>query len=127
MTASLDGFGAERFANGSNLGGRERTAESRHDGPYVSIVLPCYNEQDHVVAEVTRICAAMDTSGYTYELLAFDDASTDETLARLYEAAPQLPAAAGRALPPQRRLGHRAPHRHPARPAARSSCGPTPT
>ena len=24
--------------------------------PYVSIVLPCYNEQDHVVAEVERIC-----------------------------------------------------------------------
>ena len=30
----------------------------------------------------------MDASGYTYELLAFDDASTDETLARLHEAAP---------------------------------------
>nr|WP_285761168.1 glycosyltransferase family 2 protein [Nocardiopsis ansamitocini] len=51
--------------------------------PYVTIVLPCYNEQDHVVAEVERICAAMDTSGYPYELLAVDDASTDATLARL--------------------------------------------
>src|SRR5260370_24021751 len=59
--------------------------------PYVSIILPCHNEQDHVTAEVTRICAAMDTSGYDYELLAFDDASTDETLARLYEAAPGFP------------------------------------
>ena len=59
--------------------------------PYVSIILPCYNEQDHVTAEVERICAAMDASGYTYELLAFDDASTDETLARLHEAAPQFP------------------------------------
>ena len=65
--------------------------ESQRDSPYVSIVLPCYNEQDHVVAEVTRICAAMDTSGYTYELLAYDDASTDGTLARLYEAAPSFP------------------------------------
>jgi polyisoprenyl-phosphate glycosyltransferase len=59
--------------------------------PYVSIILPCYNEQDHVMAEVARICAAMDSSGYTYELLAFDDASTDQTLARLHEAAPQFP------------------------------------
>ena len=59
--------------------------------PYVSIILPCYNEQDHVTDEVTRICAAMDASEYDYELLAFDDGSTDETLARLYEAAPGFP------------------------------------
>jgi polyisoprenyl-phosphate glycosyltransferase len=59
--------------------------------PYVSIILPCYNEQDHVTAEVARICAAMDSSGYSYELLAFDDASTDQTLARLHEAAPRFP------------------------------------
>jgi glycosyltransferase involved in cell wall biosynthesis len=59
--------------------------------PYVSIVLPCYNEEGHVAAEVARICAAMDASGYRYELLAFDDASSDGTLARLYEIAPQFP------------------------------------
>ena len=59
--------------------------------PYVSIILPCYNEQDHVVAEVERICEAMDASGYDYELVAYDDASTDETFARLREAAPRFP------------------------------------
>ena len=59
--------------------------------PYVTIVLPCFNEQGHVAMEVERICAAMDTSGYPYELLAFDDASTDGTLARLQEVAPQYP------------------------------------
>jgi glycosyltransferase involved in cell wall biosynthesis len=59
--------------------------------PYVSIVLPCYNEQDHVVAEVERICAAMDASGYAYELVAYDDASTDGTFARLHEVAPRFP------------------------------------
>ena len=59
--------------------------------PYVSIILPCYNEQDHVTDEVARICAAMDDSGYSYELLAFDDASTDQTLARLHEVAPDYP------------------------------------
>jgi glycosyltransferase involved in cell wall biosynthesis len=57
----------------------------------VTIVLPCYNEQDHVVDEVERICKSMDASGHTYELLAVDDCSTDETLARLEEAAPQYP------------------------------------
>ncbi|MCW2947782.1 MAG: glycosyl transferase family 2 [Actinoallomurus sp.] len=57
----------------------------------MTIVLPCYNEQDHVVDEVERICKSMDASGHTYELLAVDDCSTDETLARLEEAAPQYP------------------------------------
>ncbi|WP_113700060.1 glycosyltransferase family 2 protein [Nonomuraea lactucae] len=59
--------------------------------PYVTIVLPCYNEQDHVIDEVERITAAMDSSGYTYELVAVDDCSTDETLMRLQEAAPKFP------------------------------------
>ncbi len=55
-------------------------------GPYVTVVLPCYNEQDHVLAEIARITAALDASGYTYELMAVDDKSTDQTLARLREA-----------------------------------------
>jgi glycosyltransferase involved in cell wall biosynthesis len=66
-------------------------SDSSAQPPYVSIILPCHNEQGHVVAEVERICAAMDESGYDYELVAYDDASTDETLARLYDAAPRFP------------------------------------
>ncbi|MBN6052681.1 glycosyltransferase family 2 protein [Nonomuraea sp. RK-328] len=61
------------------------------EAPYVTIVLPCYNEQDHVIDEVERITRAMDSSGYTYELVAVDDCSTDGTLARLEEAAPRFP------------------------------------
>jgi glycosyltransferase involved in cell wall biosynthesis len=59
--------------------------------PHVTIVLPCYNEQDHVIDEVERICKAMDASGHTYELLAVDDCSTDGTLARLEESVPHFP------------------------------------
>ena len=57
----------------------------------VSIVLPCYNEQEHVIAEVERICAAMDASSYDYELLAIDDASTDKTLLLLEEVSARFP------------------------------------
>jgi glycosyltransferase involved in cell wall biosynthesis len=73
--------------------GTAATETEQRDGlpPYVSIVLPCYNEEGHVIAEVERISAAMDASGYDYELLAVDDCSTDNTLKRLYEAAPRFP------------------------------------
>ncbi len=57
----------------------------------MSIVLPCFNEQDHVVLEVQRICQAMDASGTSYELIAVDDASTDGTLAMLHGAKPRFP------------------------------------
>jgi polyisoprenyl-phosphate glycosyltransferase len=59
--------------------------------PYVTVILPCYNEEGHVIAEVERISRAMDESGYSYELLAIDDGSTDQTLAKLHEASPGFP------------------------------------
>jgi glycosyltransferase involved in cell wall biosynthesis len=60
--------------------------------PVATIVLPCYNEQDHVLAELERITAAMDASGLPYEVLAIDDASTDGTLEVLHKAAVTMPA-----------------------------------
>jgi glycosyltransferase involved in cell wall biosynthesis len=60
--------------------------------PYVTVVLPCYNEQDHVMEELERIDKAMLASGYTYELLVIDDKSTDTTLQVLREAQPHFPA-----------------------------------
>ncbi len=57
----------------------------------VTIVLPCFNEQDHVIAEVERVTAAMDASGIPYELLVIDDASTDKTLVLLEEALTRFP------------------------------------
>jgi glycosyltransferase involved in cell wall biosynthesis len=66
--------------------------EDASRGPYVSVVLPCFNEQDHVVQEIERISKAMDASGYSYELLVIDDASTDDTLSLIREAEPRFPA-----------------------------------
>jgi glycosyltransferase involved in cell wall biosynthesis len=57
----------------------------------VTVVLPCFNEQDHVIQEIERITVAMDASGYDYELLVIDDKSTDNTLAVLQEALPRFP------------------------------------
>ena len=69
----------------------QETAHEALSAPYVTIVLPCYNEEGHVIAEIERISAAMEASGYEYELMCVNDASTDDTLAKLYEAAPRFP------------------------------------
>jgi polyisoprenyl-phosphate glycosyltransferase len=66
----------------------QRAGENTLD---VTVVLPCYNEQEHVMLEVERITKAMDASGYSYELLVIDDKSTDKTLQVLEEALPQYP------------------------------------
>ena len=70
------------------------TLAARPAGPNtldVSIVLPCYNEQDHVLAEIERISTAMDATGFAYELLVIDDKSTDDTLRVLQQALPRFP------------------------------------
>src|SRR5439155_23865594 len=74
------------------LAGPAVTPESGSGGRmHVSIVLPCYNEEDHVRREIERICAAMDATGYEYELIAVDDASTDSTLDVLLKAEVDFP------------------------------------
>lgn len=59
----------------------------------VTVVLPCYNEEGHVLAELERITAAMESSRYadSYELLVIDDKSTDRTLELLRAAQPTYP------------------------------------
>ncbi|GAB3686212.1 glycosyltransferase family 2 protein [Angustibacter aerolatus] len=69
----------------------ERQGDPDAAPPYVTVVLPAYNEQDHVLAEVERICGALDASELTYEVLAIDDASTDGTLEVLHAAAERFP------------------------------------
>jgi glycosyltransferase involved in cell wall biosynthesis len=76
----------------SQLGEEAEGPAAEAGTPYVTVVLPCYNEQDHVLEEIERITKAMDASGYTYELLAIDDKSTDNTLAVLHDAATRFPA-----------------------------------
>lgn len=53
----------------------------------VTVVLPCYNERGHVLAEIERISAALDASGYVYDLDVYDDCSSDGTRELLAEIA----------------------------------------
>lgn len=55
--------------------------------PDVSIVLPTYNEAGHVLDEIERIVATMDAAIYSWEIVAVDDASSDDTAELLQKAA----------------------------------------
>jgi glycosyltransferase involved in cell wall biosynthesis len=55
------------------------SAPATTEAPEVTVVLPCYNERDHVELEVKRIRAALEAAGLTHELLCVDDGSTDGT------------------------------------------------
>jgi polyisoprenyl-phosphate glycosyltransferase len=46
----------------------------------VSVVLPIYNEREHLEAEIARIRSALDRSEYRYEIICVDDGSSDGSL-----------------------------------------------
>jgi glycosyltransferase involved in cell wall biosynthesis len=66
----------------------DSVTQSRVD---VTVVLPCFNEQDHVLLEIARVSEALDASEFSYELLVIDDASTDNTLEVLQKAQADYP------------------------------------
>ena len=49
----------------------------------VSVVVPFYNEAENVDAWYAAVTQAMDRTGLSYEMVAVDDGSRDETFARL--------------------------------------------
>jgi glycosyltransferase involved in cell wall biosynthesis len=77
-------------------------AAARPDDPggvVATVVLPCYNEEGHVVQEIERISAALDADGMSYELLVIDDKSTDGTLAAIRAVERRFPRMRVLALP----------------------------
>src|SRR5438093_4731837 len=57
--------------------------------PHVSIIVPCYNEQDNIENCVNQIDEAFRPTKLLHEILLVNDGSTDETLKRahsLYES-----------------------------------------
>jgi len=55
------------------------------DTPQVSIVLPVYNEIEHLDEELERIRKVFEASRYSFEIIVVDDSSTDGSLERLRE------------------------------------------
>jgi glycosyltransferase involved in cell wall biosynthesis len=56
------------------------------DAPHLSLVIPCYNEQENVPTLLTRVESALNATAKPYEVIIVDDGSTDSTPALLKEA-----------------------------------------
>jgi glycosyltransferase involved in cell wall biosynthesis len=61
------------------------------DPPYLSLVIPCYNEQENVATLLQRVDASLSKIGKPFEVLIIDDGSTDQTPALLAEGMRQHP------------------------------------
>ena len=59
--------------------------------PYLSVVIPCYNEQENVQTLLERVGAAMMKVGRSFEVIVIDDGSTDSTPALLIEGMKKYP------------------------------------
>lgn len=45
----------------------------------ISIIIPCFNEEDNLLAAYTNVTAALTETAHESEILIFDDGSTDKT------------------------------------------------
>src|SRR5688572_1370718 len=59
--------------------------------PDLSVVFPVYNEEENIPLLLREIAAAIDGKGWTYEIVAVDDGSTDRSLAVLRESRAAYP------------------------------------
>jgi glycosyltransferase involved in cell wall biosynthesis len=59
--------------------------------PYLSLVIPCYNEEENVAELLRRVGETLATIGRPFEVVLVDDGSKDKTPEMLAEAKTRLP------------------------------------
>lgn len=67
------------------------TAPPMNEQPYLSLVIPCYNEEENVPTLLQRVEAALNQVGKPYEVVIVDDGSSDSTPKLLAEAMAKSP------------------------------------
>ena len=60
-------------------------------GPYLSLVIPAYNEQEVIAALLSRVETSLAQLGRPFEVVIVDDGSSDDTPRMLDDAARQRP------------------------------------
>jgi glycosyltransferase involved in cell wall biosynthesis len=62
-----------------------------NDAPYLSLVIPCYNEQENVPTLLSRVQTSLQKIAKPFEVVIIDDGSTDSTPKLLADAMKQYP------------------------------------
>ncbi|HZZ44871.1 MAG TPA: glycosyltransferase family 2 protein [Tepidisphaeraceae bacterium] len=62
-----------------------------NESPYLSLIIPCYNEQENVPTLLQRVGDALGKVGRPFEVIVVDDGSTDQTPALLKAGMAQYP------------------------------------
>jgi dolichyl-phosphate beta-glucosyltransferase len=58
----------------------KREADGARDGaPYLSVVIPAYNEEQLIADTLSKVTAFLDSKPYPYEVIVADDGSRDRT------------------------------------------------
>src|SRR5439155_20678343 len=62
-----------------------------NDAPHLSLVIPCFNEQENVPTLLHRVGDSLAKIGKPFEVIIIDDGSTDSTPQLLADAMKQFP------------------------------------
>ncbi len=74
-------------------GGNVIPGEHREDELDLTIVVPCLNEELHIVQTLETLAEAMSELSYTYEIIVIDDGSTDRTVEMVEQYCARNPTA----------------------------------
>lgn len=66
-------------------------AVQAQNSPFVSIVIPMFNEGENARRSVEKVCSELHSTGRSFEVICVDDGSTDNTRAELELVAQQSP------------------------------------
>jgi dolichyl-phosphate beta-glucosyltransferase len=61
------------------------------NNPFISIIIPAYNEAERIGATLQSVDTFMRTKHYLYEIVVVNDGSTDATAALINEFAKTIP------------------------------------
>lgn len=84
------------------MGGR---LHSRAETPYLSVIIPAYNEERRLPGTCRRVGEYLQQVGYPYEVILVDDGSTDATPLFVRAIAAEVPAFRGVFLSPNQGKG----------------------
>ncbi len=68
-----------------------QTLDSDSKEPFISVVVPVFNEEENIPELLNRIWKSLSATGWTFEVIVVDDGSTDQTAQILRQLKGQYP------------------------------------